>query len=107
MKQHGQDMLIISTERPFMDKKKSLNEQEEPNAVMNEKDVSRNLKDAGCCYSMICEYLGLCKAGSKEKKLQLLENYRRELIECLHEAQKKIDCLDYLIYKIRNDKDEK
>ena len=90
-----------------MDKKKSKLKQSETNTDISEKDVSRNLKDAGCCYSMICEYLGLCKAGSKEKKLQLLENYRRELIECLHEAQKKIDCLDYLIYKIINDKDEK
>lgn len=100
-------LIDVSTERPFMDKKKSKLKQSETNTDISEKDVSRNLKDAGCCYSMICEYLGLCKAGSKEKKLQLLENYRRELMECLHEAQKKIDCLDYLIYKIRNDKDEK
>lgn len=40
------------------------------------------------------------KAGKKEAGLSLLSKHRSYLLDCYHADQKRIDCLDYLIYKM-------
>ena len=40
------------------------------------------------------------KSCRKEAGLSLLAKHRRFLLDCYHADQKKIDCLDYLIYKM-------
>lgn len=40
----------------------------------------------------------------EETKLVLLEKHRKKLLDAVHENQKKIDCLDYLIYQVRGRK---
>lgn len=36
-----------------------------------------------------------------EKQIEILENWRKNLLEQIHEKEKKISCLDYLIYKLQ------
>ena len=63
--------------------------------------VEQNLKDAGCYSDMIEGCLKCLEKGQLREELRRLERYRRSLLEKLHVEQKKMDCLDYLIYKIR------
>lgn len=66
----------------------------------------QNLRDAGCtdeyieCFARIAG-----KEGIKEQ-LDFLTKHRVSLLDSVHEYQKKIDCLDYLIYRIKNQPNE-
>lgn len=66
--------------------------------------VSQNLEDAGCSRESIEEYLTLEENGAAKAQLILLEKHRKKLLDAVHENQKKIDCLDYLIYQVRGRK---
>ena len=39
--------------------------------------------------------------NQKEKQLELLEIHRNQLLTQIHKEEKKISCLDYLIYQIK------
>lgn len=72
-----------------------------------EKDeIIQNLKDAGCdektCASVAEDLTG----GRTREGLKVLEKHRRELLDQVHEGQKCIDCLDYLVYQVRKDQEE-
>lgn len=75
-------------------------ETEEPEAAGNHcaYSVRQNLQDAGCTEEMVEEFI---QAGKKEQQIQLLAVQRRRLLEELHRAEKRIDCLDYLIYRMQ------
>lgn len=66
-----------------------------------EKVIVQNLEDAGCSKEVIDNYLKLENEGEVRAKLTLLERHRRILLDKVHEDQKKIDCLDYLIYQVK------
>ena len=65
-----------------------------------EQVVVANLADAGCDKEQIEQFMDFLKSGRKEAGLSLLAKHRRFLLDCYHADQKKIDCLDYLIYKM-------
>lgn len=65
-----------------------------------EQAVVANLMDAGCGNELIDQFMDLLKAGRKEAGLSLLAGHRRFLLDCYHADQKRIDCLDYLIYQM-------
>lgn len=65
-----------------------------------EQAVVTNLMDAGCDNELIEQFMGLLKTGRKEVGMSLLAKHRHFLLDCYHADQKKIDCLDYLIYKM-------
>ena len=66
-----------------------------------EQAVVTNLMDAGCDNELIEQFMGLLKTGRKEVGMSLLAKHRRFLLDCYHADQKRIDCLDYLLYQIR------
>ena len=59
----------------------------------------RNLRDAGCCDER--EFTELGRGGREAEQRRLLSKRRAELLDELHESQRRIDCLDYLIYMRR------
>lgn len=65
-----------------------------------EQAVVANLADAGCDKEQIEQFMDFLKSGRKEAGLSLVAKHRRFLLDCYHADQKKIDCLDYLIYKM-------
>jgi len=71
-----------------------------------EQSVITNLVDAGCDNEQIEEVMTLIKQGRKKEVLALLANYRKRLLDCYHAEQKKIDCLDYLVYQMRREQQE-
>ena len=64
----------------------------------------QNLEDAGCSAEFIQKYLEISDSGGTSVRLRLLESQRKELLGQLHAQQRKLDCLDYLIYSMKNNK---
>lgn len=65
--------------------------------------VRQNLKDAGCSDELVEKFMAL-QDGEEEQQLRLLCTHRKQLLENLHREEKRIDCLDFLIYQIQNKK---
>ncbi len=57
------------------------------------------LHDAGCSAELI-ELYG--SAASDCARICLLKRHRRELLDDIHSGQQKLECLDYLIYRLRS-----
>lgn len=70
---------------------------------IQEKDflLLRNLKDAGCDAEQIEKFFQLQQAGKTRGQLRLLSGQRNLLLKNLHENQRKIDSLDYLLYSMK------
>lgn len=62
--------------------------------------VIQNLKDAGCKGDLINEYLQYKEGNDIKSQINLLEIHRKKLLAKIHKDEKKISCLDYLIYTI-------
>ena len=62
-------------------------------------NIIDNLHDAGCSEELIEQY---ASAASGCARICLLNQYRRELLSNIHSEQKKLECLDYLIYQLRS-----
>lgn len=58
------------------------------------------LKAIGCSSDQIKQFIDLYQKGDVNNyKIKLL-NHRKELVECIHDSQKRLDTLDYLLYQI-------
>lgn len=68
--------------------------------VNNEKEIVQNLIDAGCEQNLIAEFIEFFRQKNISKDLKLLAAHRRLLLDNIHREQKRIDCLDYLVYKM-------
>lgn len=68
-----------------------------------EKSIIRNLRDSGCGEDTIKAFVENFRGEKLSEGLKLLEAHRRVLLNELHEEQKRLDCLDYLVYKIKKE----
>lgn len=71
------------------------------NAYLREADIIRNLKDAGCDETTIQTFMRDLRSGKQVKGTKLLLKHRRGLLDELHAGQKRIDCLDYLLFMLQ------
>lgn len=62
--------------------------------------IIQNLRDAGCSEDIIECCMACLDCGKKTELLKRLENHRKGLLNKVHEGEKQIDCLDYLVYQI-------
>ena len=62
--------------------------------------VVQNLEDAGCAPDIIEGCMTCIEQGKKKELLKRLEEHRTVLLNKVHEEEKHIDCLDYLMYQI-------
>jgi hypothetical protein len=60
--------------------------------------VILNLQDADCPPDLINQFL---QEPDPEKRLRLLSVHRRHLLDGIHDGQRKLDILDYLIFTIK------
>jgi hypothetical protein len=60
-----------------------------------------NLKDAGCDDKTITAFLQYRQTNDQFKQMDLLKKHRNSLLDKIHDDQKAIDCLDYLVYKMK------
>lgn len=63
--------------------------------------IIQNLKDAGCDCETIEKFMVDLKKGKEASGLKRLAAHRKNLLNSLHQKQKCIDCLDYLVYQIK------
>lgn len=61
--------------------------------------LARNLRDAGCTEAEIRQFPHL----SPPEARRFLARKRSELLRELHASQERIDCLDYLVYSMREE----
>ena len=66
--------------------------------------IIQNLKDAGCKKDVIDCFVNLSEDKKNENQIKLLTNQRQLLLNDIRDSQKKIDCLDYLIWKLNKEK---
>lgn len=71
---------------------------------LTENAIYDNLIDAGCSQQTAKQFINGLKNGKTADSLKLLTAHRRTLLDSLHDAQCKIDCLDYLLYMIKKEK---
>ncbi len=62
--------------------------------------LRQNLLDAGCGPDTVQRCMELIKKQKSAELLRLLSRHRRGLLDAVHENQRRIDCLDYLVYQI-------
>lgn len=61
--------------------------------------VIETLTDAGCTKAMIEDFLK--KAKNDSETLRWLAGYRATILDEVHKCNRELECLDFLIYKIR------
>ncbi|MCH5256372.1 MAG: hypothetical protein J1D87_03725 [Lachnospiraceae bacterium] len=71
--------------------------------MSTEESIIQNLKDAGCSKSQIEECMDYVGKNERNGVLKLLRQHRDVLLDGLHEKQRMIECLDYLVYQIKKD----
>lgn len=67
----------------------------------------QNLEDAGCSGATIERFLACSGERKSARQLQILCRYRCQLLDQVHREQKKLECLDDLIYAIKKHQKEK
>lgn len=70
------------------------------NAPTERDRILRNLQDAGCDENTMNAFFQITGEKNTERRLLLLGKHRKQLLSQIHETQKQIDCLDYLIFEI-------
>lgn len=65
-----------------------------------QKAVISNLEDAGCSIETIRKFMGCLESGDEKAWKEILEKHRDVLLNRVHQEEKKIDCLDYLVYQL-------
>jgi hypothetical protein len=68
--------------------------------------IIHNLEDAGCDDELTEQFFCLRETGRVEGQLRLLSKQRTILLDNIHSNQKRLDCLDYLINKIKKEQVE-
>lgn len=69
-----------------------------PEAKDTQAVLWENLRDAGCGPELARQVMKLLGLGRRQEALALLTQYRQRVLNCCHREQKKLECLDYLIY---------
>lgn len=67
------------------------------------KELLQNLEDAGCCEKMICDFMENFDGQDIDGQIALLELHRKALLDNVHSEERKISCLDYLLYQIKKE----
>jgi hypothetical protein len=62
--------------------------------------VILNLQDADCSQELIDQFL---QERDPEQRLKLLSVHRRRLLDSIHDGQRKLDILDYLIFTMKQE----
>ena len=62
--------------------------------------IIQNLKDAGCEDDFIERFILALENNQNKEVFLLLRGWRNSLLDEIHNNQRKLDCLDYLIRKL-------
>ena len=65
--------------------------------MMEKEQLMQGLSDAGCSEEAKNRICSLLEAGSDQEMLRQMKKQRCELVDEMHESQRKVDCMDFLI----------
>lgn len=68
-----------------------------------DKLLLRNLKDAGCDAYTAEKCCQLQRDGNRQALLRALSAHKASLLNQMHACQRRIDCLDYLVYEMEKE----
>ena len=71
-----------------------------PEASDKQAILRESLKDAGCDPDMIRNCEILVQSEKQGELMRVLSQHRRALLDTVHENERRIDCLDYLVYQL-------
>ena len=71
-----------------------------PEASDTQGVLRQNLADAGCSLEIIQRCMTLAQEKECVKLMHVLTSHRRALLDTVHQSEKQIDCLDYLLYTL-------
>lgn len=74
-----------------------------PDYMNDTNAVLQNLKDAGCDDEVVKTFMELAETGEKQKQYRLLEKHRRDLLDKVHNSERQIECLDYLVFQMKKE----
>ncbi|TCK89094.1 hypothetical protein EDC19_2508 [Natranaerovirga hydrolytica] len=70
--------------------------------AITDEALIQNLKDAGCAADFIQGFIKHYQQGETPEALRHdLSKQRRLILDKVHESQRQLDCLDYLIYQLK------
>ena len=64
----------------------------------------QNLKDAGCGSETVEKVCRLYSNGQIQDAVITLRRHRCSLMDSLHESQRRVDCLDFLVWRMEKEK---
>lgn len=70
---------------------------------ISEENIERNLIDIGCNQEQIIHFMEIYKKRDLKKMLNFLKCERLQILNEVHQEQKKIDYLDYLVYTLKKE----
>ena len=68
--------------------------------------VVQNLLDAGFDLECTKRFMECKRTGQYDEQVKMLSAQRRRLLDNVHKEEKRIACLDYLVYAMKKGKDE-
>lgn len=71
-----------------------------PHAADTDGILRQNLVDAGCGPDIVRQCMALARKQDRDGLIRVLSRHRRTLLDTLHQSEKRIDCLDYLVYTL-------
>lgn len=72
-----------------------------PHAADADSVLRQNLVDAGCGPEIVRQCMALARRRDQAELMRVLSRHRRTLLDTLHQSEKRIDCLDYLVYTLK------
>ena len=71
-----------------------------PHASDTEGIFRQNLIDCGCGPELVQRCAALAKRKENTELRRVLSLHRKSLLDTVHQNEKRIDCLDYLLYHL-------
>jgi hypothetical protein len=68
-----------------------------------DESLLQNLEDAGCASGVIELFMEKHEQSKVSEQLKILTNQRCLLLDDIRGGHKKLDCLDYLIHRLKNE----
>lgn len=69
---------------------------------LSQDDIEKNLVDIGCNEEQIHQFIHYFRENDITQMYKFLRSQRCYLLDRVHQEQKKVDYLDYLIYILKN-----
>lgn len=63
----------------------------------------QNLIDAGCGEELIADCMMLAEGSNLQQMITMLKEYKENMLASVHEREKQIDCLDFLIFRLKKE----